>query len=454
MSSPNVSWLHALWAVSLAVISSGAHAQAGMIRDHYEKARGFDPNYVAALMGREAAEKATAAAQSMLGPKVTLSMTTFKTERVEESRTFTGQTVDTTRRFDTQNAVVQARQPIYRKREWLGVDQAQAQQAAAEQTLHYAEQDLQTRLVGAWIEVLAARTLVSTYTDAYLAIQEYLAEIERRRKGGEATVQDLEQARAKVVQAEALLEDARARLSIADQVLTLVVGAEGRVPSGLAMAYFSMLPVSLKSESEVIEIVERSNHEIAGARFQEEAAAIEREKAQSDRLPTVDAFASATKGQNDSFNYIKDEQRFGLQLSVPLYTYGSIDAAVAQADANYRKQKAQTQAVAFRVRNDAITAFNNIRALQVRIRAADRLADASAMILKAQQLGLRAGVNSRGEVSQAMTELLAAQRERVSVRKEYAIAWIKLQAAVGALNFDVLESLQSQLIARAEPGKS
>jgi hypothetical protein len=46
-----------------------------------------------------------------------------------------------------------------------------------------------------------------------------------------------------------------------------------------------------------------------------------------------------------------------------------------------------------------------------------------------------------------MTEMLAAHRERVMVRREYAFAWLKLQAASGALDFNLLETLQSQLIA-------
>lgn len=432
--------------IGLTAVPFTGYAQIATIREHYDRARNVDPNFIAATAAREAAEKGTDVAQSALGPKVSLSMSAFRTDRIETSRNILGQSVDTARRFDTQNAVIQARQPVYRKREALGVDQAQAQQAAAEKILLFAEQDLQSRLVSAWIEVLAARTLVATYSDAYRASQEFLAEAERRRKAGESTVQDLEQARARLVQSEGLLEDARARLAVADQALTLIAGPESRVPGAMALGFFSVLPISIKSENEVIDLIERSNLEVASARFQEEAAKIEREKAQSDRMPTVDAFASATKGQNDSLNFIKDEQRVGLQLSVPIYTHGAIDAGVAQADANYRRQKAQTQATIFRVRNEAVTAFNNLGALQIRIRAADRIAEAATMLLKAQQLGVKAGVNSRGEVAQAMTDLLTAQRDRALIRKDYAIAWLKLQVAIGSLSFEQLELLQGKLV--------
>lgn len=421
-------------------------AQVNLIRDHFERAKSFDPTYIAATAGRDAAQKATEVAEAMLGPKVSLSGTVFRTNRIEQSRDIFGQAFDASRRFDTQNATIQARQPIYRKRESLGVDQAIAQESAAENIMLYAEQDLQARLVNTWLEVLSARTLVTTFIDAYLASQEYLAEIDRRRQGGEATLQDLEQARARVVQAEALIEDAKARLLIADQALTLIAGPDQKVPPGVTMAFFSSLPIAFKSEAEVIDRVERSNYEIISAKFQEEAAKLERDKARSDRLPTADAFASVTKGQNDSLNFIKDEQRFGIQLSVPLYTHGAIDASIAQADASYRKFQAQSKATAFRARNEALSAFNNLRALELRLKASDRVAEAASTVLKAQRLGLKAGVSSRGEIAQSMNEMLAAHRERVLVRREYAVTWLKLQASAGALDLSLLEALQGSLI--------
>lgn len=425
----------------------GKQAQSATLVEHFERAKQFDPTFVAARASFEAAQQATNAASAMLGPKVSLSVSAFKNERVEETRNVLGQTVDFERDFTTKNAIVQARQPLFRKREFLGVDQAQAQESAAEKLFTFAEQDLHARVVSAWIDVLAARTLVSTYGEAYLAAQEIAAEADRRKRGGEGTVQDSEQAKARVSQAEAFLEDARARRDIADQALRHIVGQDAAVPANLSMAFFQSLPIAFKSEVEIVDRVEQVNAELASARFQDEAARIERDKAKSDRWPTVDAIASKSKGKNDSLLGVKDEQRIGVQLNVPLYTFGAIDASIAQADANYRRLLAQTQSTRFRVKSDALKAFNSLRALQVRVRAADQMSDASTILLKAQRIGVQAGVASRAEVAQALTELLAAQRERVQMRKEYAVAWLNLQVAVAALDAPTLDLLQSQILA-------
>lgn len=424
-------------------------AQGGIIANHLDLAKKFDPTFLSAISSREAAEQGIRSAESMLGPKVSLSVSAFRNNRVEESRNFLGESVDISRRFDTQNAVVQARQPLYRKRELLGVDQARAQEAAAGKVLLFAEQDLQLRLASAWLEVLSARALVSIFADAYLAAQEFLAEIDRWRVGGEATVQDVAQARARVIQFEALLEDARSRVAVADQSLTLIVGPGQTVPDGLQLGFFSELSIGFRSEGELIERVRQSNYEIASSQLQEEAARLEREKSRADRLPVVDAIASATRGQNDSLNFIKDEQRFGVQMTVPLYTHGAIESSVAQADANYRRLQSQTQAITFRAQTEAVSAFNALRSLQSRIRAVDRLAEAAEELLKSQQLGVRAGINSRGEVARSMTDRLTAQRDRVLARKEYAAAWLKLQSATGSLDAPSLQAVGTKMASAA-----
>jgi hypothetical protein len=47
--------------------------------------------------------------------------------------------------------------------------------------------------------------------------------------------------------------------------------------------------------------------------------------------------------------------------------------------------------------------------------------------------------------------MLAAHRERVLVRREYAVTWLKLQASAGALDLSLLEALQASLITTQSP---
>jgi outer membrane protein TolC len=312
----------------------------------------------------------------------------------------------------------------------------------------YAEQELQFRVTGRWVEVLAARELITIGEAALTASIESLTEIERRFRGGDATVQDVQQARARAIQTEAQLMDAKAQLDIAELNLRETVGPEAAIPLSFSVRGLSALRFVRMSTDVLFGQIEERNYEIISSRFQEEAARLEREKASSDRRPTLDAFVSVMKGNSETLTSIKDENRIGLQLSVPLYTHGAIGAAVAQADANYRKAQAQTRAVMMRLRSEALSANGTLDSLAIRVAAADRAAEAAGITLRAQQQGVKAGVTSRAEVAQATQELLAVRRQQVQVRREFAASWLKLQQILSGFDESTLDHIEARLAMR------
>lgn len=415
------------------------------LRRHLESARQYDPNYQAAFAVRDAAEQSVKFSQSNLGPKVTLSGSTFRTERTEESTNFLGQTTQTDRAFNSHLFQIQARQPIYRQRDRVALEQANTELEAARQGLLYAEQDLYSRLIGAWVNILTARDQITAYSNALTASKEVLIETEKSLLAGEITLQDVDQARARLAQAEAQIVDAQAQLDVAQQALKNIAGPDAQVPDRFELMRFLNLRINPLPVDKLFELIDTKNYEVANARFREAAALLEREKAQSDSRPTLDAYASMSRGENDNVSSVKDEQRIGLQLSVPLYTHGGIDAAVGQAEANYRRARAQARAVVLRVRADALAAQQNLRALSSRAMAADRAYEAIQVTLIGLRKGLVAGVNSRAEVARAVQELLAAQRQRLSLRQEYANAWTKFNLAVSGFGEDTLDIIYAQL---------
>ncbi len=431
------------------VVDRIARGEYGLLTltDQFISARQFDPQYLSAFASRDAAEQALAYADSAFGPKVTLSGSTFKTNRVEESTNFLGRKTETNRDFTSSLAQIQARQPIYRPRDIAARDQSFAQLEAAQSVLQFAEQDLAFRLVGRWIELIAAQETVDVLTSAFNAAIEVAAEAERRLKAGETSVQEVDLLRARMMQAEAQLLDAKAQQEIAAQALKDIAGPRARVPQSLSVKGLSSLSSRSYRADELISLLEEKNFEIQASRFLEEAALLERDKAKSDRKPTLDAYVSASKGENDSVSSVKDENRIGLQLSVPLYTSGALSAAIAQAEANYRKAQAQTKATSLRVRSEALAANVNLSSLASHVNAADRSAKAAELALTATQRGLKAGVNSRAEVAQAMQELSSAQRQQILVRKDYGIAWLKLHQLLSGFDEPILAEIQAKLVA-------
>jgi len=438
-----LSWIALAPAVSAQAVTAPKSAPG--LLDHFSAARKYDPQYLAAFAARDAAEQGLIVADAAFGPKITLSGSSFVTNRVEESTNFFGQKRESNREFSSHLAQIQARQSIYRSRDHKASLQAMAQLESAQSILQYAEQDLAYRLLTRWVEVLAAREQVVFATEALTAATEYLKETERRQKGGESTIQELDLAKARVMQTEAQVSETKAQLEVVEIALTDIVGPGARVPDGLSMKGLNTLKHARFADQALIDLIEEQNFEVIAARFQEEAARLEREKASADKRPTLDAYVSVSKGENDSVSSVKDENRVGLQFSMPLYMSGAIDASIAQADANYRKAQAQARATLLRVRSEALAANSSLLALGARVFAADRAAQAAALVLQAQQRGLKAGVNSRAEVAQSKQELISAQRQQVSTRRDYVTNWLKLQQAVSNFNDPMLSSIEATM---------
>ena len=412
---------------------------------HLSRAKEIDPQYLAARASREAAIEGVGVARSAFGPKVTFSASAFRVDRIEQSRNFLGETVNNANSINTQNAQIQARQSIYRQRDWATRDQAAIQLEGAEALFDFAGQELVARLTDAWITVIAARDLVTLYQATLRVAGDIRSESESRFKAGEEALQDLEQARARFEQASAQLEDSKARLEIAEIGLRDLAGPQARVPERFTLRGVARLTQAGYTDQQLVSEIEQKNLEIISARFQEQVARLEVDKARSDRLPTVDAFAAVTKGQNDQIFNIRDENRVGLQLSIPLYTHGALAAAIAQADANYRKAQAQARGVLLRARNEGLSAHASLSPLLAKVAASDRAFTAGVSLQRATQMGVKAGINTRADLARATQELVAVQRQQIENRRDYVTAWLKLQRALSALTEPQMEILLTGL---------
>ena len=440
--------------LSLSFISFESHAEGltTSIREQLLLARDFDPQYASTVASRSAAEQGLIGARAGLGPRVTLSAGAFRSDRKEETGS-SPNTVEVESRINSHITQVQARQPIYRKRSMVEVEQAQVEFEAARDLVLAAEQDLKSRLLAAWLEVLAARDQIEVQAKAVSASLESFLEVGRRKNSGESTVQDVDIAEARLMQSQALLEDAQAKLEIANRSLQAIAGPKARVPEGALLRGLSQFLAPLRAADEVIDLIAKANFEVRGLRFQEDSARFEREKAKSDRYPTVEAYALASRGDNDAVSTIKDEQRIGFQVTVPLYTSGGIDAAVAEADANYRKAQAKTRTFTLQVEADALSANTRLQPLMRRVSATERSVEAAGLMVRAMEMGIRAGLNSRAEAAAAIQELAAAQRQLVQLRLEYLSAWLTVEKSVSALNVERLEQFERFVVEKSAAEK-
>jgi protease secretion system outer membrane protein len=230
------------------------------------------------------------------------------------------------------------------------------------------------------------------------------------------------------------LSEAQARLSLAEDRLTDYAGANAQVPAALTLESAVPNPIPELNRGGLIGVVEAHNPELRSARLNEEAARLEREKRDADHTPVVDLYASVSRGENDTASYIKDEQKVGIQVSVPLYTSGGITASVAQAEAEMRKAQALSMAIASRLRSQVSTAYARLQSSVVKLAAAKAQIQAAELHAEATHRGLLAGITTTGDLARAEAELLISRQKRLAEMLEFSQAWALLSVTTAQIS--------------------
>lgn len=386
-------------------------------------------------------------ASAGLGVKVSASATSFYTDRTEESRGVSGN-IETQRNFNGNQVYLTAKKPLYRKRDALAVDQAEAQLRSAEAQLESADQNLLGRVFLAWTEILAARDAVRISIDTFDRGAVILEEMERRFKAGDIAVDQLGLEVSRQHQRQVQVQEMEARLALAELALTDLAGPHAVVPARFALESAALNSLAKFSETDIRELVRQKNPELLAAVFAEEAARIERDKADADHAPVVDLYATASKGQNDTASYIKDENRIGIQISVPLYTSGAITASVAQAEALHRRMQAISHQTRMRLSTQAVQAYSKLKTGLLKIDATKTHLEATALRAESLRRGFLAGVSSRGDLGRAEADFHDARQRRTKEVADFANSWVAFATAVAQI--DVLLQ-QSNSPARGNP---
>jgi outer membrane protein len=408
-----------------AVGSSLSAEMSRQMRAHIALAKERDGQLAAAIAAKEAAWQAVEIARAAMRLKITASGSAFYTDRTEQVQGLQGSS-DLQRDFVAQQLVIAARQPIYRQRERVSIEQSVATFQGAQARERQAELELAGRVLIAWVEILAARDVMMLAQSMLEMAETILQETQRRYEAGEMSIDQLGLEIARLQQRQADWVETVARLEIAEKMLTDIAGMDATVPFGFTLESAIPNKPPFSTRSEVEELVSRQNHVLEAARQAVAAAEFEIQKAQAARLPTVEAFASITAGENDVASYIKNEHRIGVQVVVPLYGSGAFDAAIKQAEALLRQSQAEAHTLEMQLKDRAWRAVMALQVSLIRIDASRIGGEAAELRVEALRRGFAAGEFSRAEVGRAQAEYQQVRQQSVKEKLDYAKAWVEL----------------------------
>lgn len=428
-----------------------APCQAQSLSAFLERAHSSDPTYLGARTGVDVAEARQRQARGALLPQVSISAGTNDNDRNYQTR---GSTIPPQKDgYNSNTSQVTLTQPLWRYANIVGWQQADAIAAQAEYQLSGAEQDLFGRLVTAWFDVLAARDNVLFTAQQAAAAQRFW---ETARRGGELGTHSepqVEEARAKLDQAQADALTAETDAHLKQAALEQIVGTIKNFAPPFMRENALLADLSPAKLDQWLAAVEEKNPAILAALHAYEAANDEVRKQRAGHQPTLDLVGSygknsqAVGGFPGQAGYDIKTGTVGLQLNVPIFSGGTQSAKVDEALAQKEKARLDIEVA----RRSAVLATKQAwfgwHAAKSRAHAGQQAVKSARAALDAARMGRDNGLKTELDYLQAEQQWHAAQRDFGKGRYDQMVAYVKLKAAAGQLTLADVQSLDLLFVA-------
>lgn len=350
------------------------------------------------------------------------------------------------RKYDTESWAIQLRQSIFRARAIAGYQRGEALSVAADARLLGARQSLASRLLEAITQLALADANIKTSTLSISTASQVLNVSSRQMRAGEMTRRDQIRARSRLAQAKQDLSTARTAKAAAAANWSAITGQT--TPPTFHLPDDLSIRLSLE-DNDVDALVAQAlnqNPVLRAARSELNAARYAVRQAQGDRLPTIDLVASRSFSDSDSDNTIGsafDTTRVMIQASIPLFTGGSVSAAIRQSQARLRAAEATINDLTARAK---LTLMRDTAGLiQAQSETERSLADRETGLVeqRSAELGKLAGTATVVDIADAENLKARAQRDLVQANANALMAWVRVHDALGLLDENQLKRVNT-----------
>lgn len=439
-------------AVASAALAFAAHAHAqtaGGFRAAFDAALANDAEYRAARYELDSREQNVPIARAGLLPSLGATYSESRVQGDRQSLNFLGQ--EFSQRLDYRNPVtsLQLRAPLFNLEAVNRYQSARSQVDGARSVFVARGQELLDRLGTTYVQRLFAEELVAlalAQVDAYRGQSEMAA---RRLAAGEGTRTEVAEAAASLAFSRAQLVEATDQRDVTQRTLARITGLQSPPLRGLAEDA-RQLPLPYADVQSWIDLALERNPNIQARRHQLESARYDVDKNRAGHLPRVDFVASAVDSQNESISTLNQQARLysaGVQVSIPIFSGGGVNASVTQALAEVSRTESQLDNDQRTLAVDVRRQFQATQTGRAKVEALKEAVDASTVALEGAQRGLVAGVRTTADVLDAVRRLFLSRRDFAQARYEVLLARMRLQALAGLPVGEIVQDIDKHLTA-------
>jgi len=444
-----VHW-HALSVVSGMLMLLGSHSGAAAMTfsQALDAARQNDASFRAAGYEFDASRYGVPIARAQLLPAISLNASE---SAVTGSRRFANgqnQEVRLPLDYSSPQVSLNMRMPLFNFEAISSYKQAQAQAEVAEANLRVQSLSLVERLAGAYLQLLIAedtQRLAASQVEAY---RTQAAQAEQRFQRGEGT-------RVQVAQTQATLDVSRSRLLEAvDQIeqsrsrLERLTGTP-QVRANALPAKHQPLALFPERLGDWMEMALRQSPSLqAQERIREVARQFTRRQT-AGHLPRVDLVASLGRNENDSTNSIGQSttiRSIGVQLSVPLFNGGGVDASVKQAGMRESQAAEEARKERETIEIDVQRHYQAVVSGEQRVQSYLRSVESTGLAVQGARRALETGLGTNSELAEALGVNFSALRDLTQARTETLLSRVRLMLRAGMPHTEVAGEVDRFLV--------
>ncbi|WP_338766566.1 TolC family outer membrane protein [Massilia sp. METH4] len=423
--------------VIAAGFAAGQDAGALTLMQAYQAALQSDPQYRTALAENAQGVEYRNLGRAGLLPQVSASYSRSKNwaDLIQHQR---GVELPSEPRYISGTVALQLRQPLFNMDAWARWKQGQAQSNASAATFSVRAQELVLRVVQAYTDALFATEQLRLATAQRDALAEQRKVNDRLFEKGEGTRTDMLETQARLDAAEAAVLEAEDNLATARATLAGIVGQE---PGELDMLApnFRIVPLGEGGFDTWKSVALANNPALLTRTFNVEVAHQEVNKAKAGHAPRLDVVATLNKANAETLNTYTQESTsrvLGVQLTVPLYQGGYVNASTRQAVAGEERAKSELDAERDRILVELRKQYSAVVSGVTRIRALEKAVESGKLLMTATEQSIKGGVRINLDLLNARQQLFASERDLAQARYNYLLALLRLRAAAGMLGPD------------------
>ncbi len=298
-----------------------------------------------------------------------------------------------------------------------------------------------------YFNVLQAEDAVTSAAAEVEAVSNQMAMVERLYQLQQVQITDYYDAQARLAFAQAQQLDLESQLALAREELRAITGVN--VGELFRLDPALSIPTVEGSVESWLEQARNGNQQIRAREFAVDAADKVVAQRQGAYMPRVTLIAQ--KQLSDiGFDNVPinrtDTDYIGVDVQIPIFAGGSNRARVAEARSQYRIAENELRQTELEIVESTRMAYLQVKSAELRVQAAQRLAESTALSYTARQRGFELGTVTSVDVLNALRDRFSAERDLQRARYDLIRYSLMLRREAGTLSAEDLLDVGTWLV--------